>query len=273
MTLSTPLNWGWLRTFTTLLFIFLGAFGAYLLGMMLLLPRSLFSLMDETTITFLLANISFLIVVGWAFFKFSRLIVYVIFFSGLFLYCKFALGRHYHRGLRNPKVARFQKSSGRRFLRSTDGRVRSAISQLFLAWYFLWVLFFSDATLQKNQMIIFYVVLIVIGSVLSSFRVIEKISHKEFFQLPEGRQFLGLIGICFFVALGALRTSHMLNAKPLTLLNESRSCQVTAMFPVFGGDLYYSPETQNFIVIKSGGSKLILSDSASVSNIPACLLD
>lgn len=242
----------------TLVSVAFGAFGAFLLGVFSAIPRSLWGTFDEKTLFSLAGSVTLLLTIGWAFFKLARPIVLIIYFFGVFLYCRFILGRKYYRNLRNQKVAMFQSQTGRRFLSSSQGRARTLIAQVILTVSFIWILFFSspaDRDLDNLTIAAFFVFYFSI-SILNSYRVGFTLSHKEFLFDMQGVKVLGAVALFICFSAGLLRVSTMMNQTPLELHTPLWTCAANSLFPVAGGDLFFLPESQSFVVIRFDGSQL-----------------
>lgn len=250
-----------------ILTIVFGAFGAYLLGVLSIIPRPFWGAISEDTVLFLAGSSTLIATIGWAFFKISRTIIFSTYVFCIFLYCKFVLGsrKQYSRGLRNTKVSRFQRYKYRRFLNSAEGKARALVAQLILTLAFLWTLFFSHAGSDAYEIWLYLLAawLFYAVATLAAFGVSKGISHRAFFVTSHGVGLLAAFLFQLIFAAGALRISDTMNRPPLSLISDDWACLATPLMPVNGGELFFLSESRSFAVFREGGNLLTLKQDNS----------
>lgn len=254
--------------------IVFSAFGAYLLGALSVIPRPFWGTISADTVVFIASNCTLIATVSWAFFKLSKPIILSIYVFCIFLYCKFTLGsrKQYPRGIRNPKVARFQSYKYRRFLNSSEGKARVLVAQLILTLSFLWTLFFSHAGndvygILSNLLFAWFFYAI---ATLASLGVPKSISHRAFFVTSHGVGVLAAFLLLLLFAAGALRISDTMHRPPLSLISDDWACLATPLLPVNGGELFFLSESRSFAVIREDGSLLTLKQENSIAGPKPC---
>lgn len=257
-----------------ILSVFFGAFGAYLLGAFSVIPRPFWGTISEDTVLFMTGSSALIATIGWASFKLSRPIILATYVFCIFLYCKFILGARskYPRGLRHPKVARFQHHKYRRFLSSIDGQARALVAQLILTLAFMWTLFFSRAGSDVYALLSFllFVTFFYAVATLAAAGVPKDISHRVFFVSGHGVGVLAAFSFLLFFSAGALRISDTMNRPPLSLINDDWTCLVTPLLPVSGGELVFLSESRSFAVIREDGNLLTLQQENSIVDQRPC---
>lgn len=259
--------------------ILFGASGAYLLGVLFVVPMPIARLFNESTLLHIAGDLSLLVVVGWSFYKISWLAITGLYVWWLFILCKFIIGPKYDGGLRNPVVARYQFGRVRRFLVKRKKEI--LIGRLFLTMIFLYSLFFrfsdGEFIVQPGIWTLIYVSLfggipLAIFGTLAAFKVGSRISLREFIRTSEGR-LLFVITVLFMIAIiGAWRTFALTAADMFHYPTETGTCQLAPMFPVFGGDLFFEKQSQSYIVLDKQNRGFYWREQSNLPT-PSCLPD
>lgn len=262
----------WSHRIAAALFTLFGAGGAYLLGVFAVVPKPIWSLIDEHTILFLTSDVLITLTISWALFKLARIPVEAIYSFGVFLYCKIIVGPKYERGLRHPKVARFETSTLRRFLRGREGRTRAILAQAIISVYFTTTILFSSVDLADISLfpLVVFGTFYFLISTLFAYRVAMSQSLSDFIASREGVRLLSALALMLVFIAGSVRTSSMMNESPMTLQSGDLVCEVSAMFPVSGGDLFFVPQGYIYLVLRYDGSRLFFRKSQPATGNIQC---
>jgi hypothetical protein len=257
--------------------LYAGGSASYVLGVAIILPSSVATLINSTTIVHLTSQLTFMAVFVFALFKVSRLIVVGMAFFGQFLICKFYFGPKRPGGLRHPTVNRLQR---RMYNAVVEGRSYS----LFIFWVRIIIVtgtclltFFSFASTaivtQPKTFLFFSTVLLmpitaIFGSMFA-YRV-HKRTLKEFFSSSEGRKLVVVTTLFVCMVLGMARTLAMMQGPTVFYSLGPEFCQLAPMMPVYGGNLYFDRQSSNFVIMSSNKIAFYIPHRSS-QMVPICI--
>jgi len=258
--------------------LYVGGSGAYILGVVVGLPWSVATLINNASIVHLTGQLTFMVLIMLALFKVSRLLSTGALIQWNFMVCKFCLGPKRPRGLRNPAVSRLQRQMNNAVVEGRSHRRIVLVMRILIVGAFCLFTFFKIETSSSTatpQKVVLYSMIVIVGAMgfmgsMSAYRVAEKKTHREFVSTPEGRRLAVVMALFLCMILGIARTFTMMQGSAVYYSSERGVCQLVPMMPVYGGDLYFERENSNFVVISSNRIDFYIPHRPS-NTAPACI--
>lgn len=258
--------------------IWLGAFGAFTLGVILSLPWSVWRLFDSNTLAFLAGNVTILLFFSYVVFRLSvfPLIICLYLCEHLLSRIKLATSRK-----RSPKVReRYVRFRVWRLEMIDFSDPRLIISQSVVSMVFVFFALYGPLLLHnapKERGFAWVVALgVILGTVVPT--VIRPLVQSRRRGTPFGKAFVRHVSmpanVVFFSVVicvaGYWRSEMLISAYPYAYETDQGACLLSPIFPVFNGVLYYDQLSETFIVLHpSGGGMYLLSEVGK--DRPHCL--
>lgn len=263
---------------TVIAAIYLGAVGSYMLGITLGLPWPVATLLNNDSVIYLTGQLTFMLVVALALFKISEILSAGMFFGWHFLICKFYLGPKRPRGLRNPAVYRIHKRLNSSIVEDRAHVKSRLVIRTMCVGALIFFIFFRTSQSHKNldfTNLVLYNYIGIAGFMgilgfLASHRVADKISHLDFAKSPQGRRLIIVSTLFFCMMLGIWKINSVMYGPTLHYSVDNKSCRLTSIIPVHGGDLFLDHDSLNFVILSSGKAHLYIPMPSSPGK-PSCM--
>jgi hypothetical protein len=238
----------------TIVMVSLGATGAYILGIASSFPWEIVRLFSSETATHLTGDLLFITLLGWIIFKFSQPIVIGSIAFFFFLVAKIIIGPKHDRGISSPQAQKYQSVKLRRLLKKRAFFLLFA--RLLFSFSFVFFAFFSFSGTGRVVSPFmwpeaFLIVLMGVGAMLSAHAARRKVSFLSELRNPVMRSQFVLLGLLFFGFLGSLRSLGMVAPSTFKFSTDLGVCELSPMFPIYGGDLYYDRKSAGYIIFGS----------------------
>ncbi|MDT0682610.1 hypothetical protein RM543_07930 [Roseicyclus sp. F158] len=257
--------------------LYVAAGSAYILGVLLGLPAVVVTSLNHTSITHLFGQATFGAVLAFTFFKLSKVIVNGVLIFTNFLLCKYYYGGRRPRGLDDPTVARLQRRMDSAVIEGRAYGKSAIIARASITIVFMYLMFFQidlTQTITTLARALGYALIWLLGSMfvfssMLAYRVLDGRTCREFLSSPEGRGFGVLLALWIIFLIGTVRSSSMMHGPTFHYSPEEKVCRLAPMMPVYGGDLYFDQQSNNFVIINDG--KILLHVPHLTSEAPSCV--
>jgi len=259
------------------LIVWFSGVSAFVVGVMISLPNPVSKIVNTQSVAHLGAQLTFMIAVWWVVYKISRAIVLGSFSIFLVARTKFSIVNRYPDGYRDPVVARWQRRKLNELIYGSELVIR--FSQLIISVFTIVALFFyrgergsfdSMPWLEINAA--FFFALAAIFAFMFAHQAPIRFSHWDVVKSRNGVPFFGAILLLVFVYLGIHYSLGVSASQPFYLETDFGLCELSPMFPVFGGQLFFEHLSGGYIVIGGEGNILAL-QGANKSMIADCASD
>ena len=243
--------------------LYLGAISAYLLGVVITLPQTVTTIINQTSIIHLTTQLTFIMILAVSLSKVLHPLLVGLLFLWNQLVRDFLLGRNRKNRIEDVARSAQYRLEQRRNRQVVEGR---AFNKLIVFLKFLiisTILFILLFNIDENASPVFgifamlflpfmFLPIITILATVNSYRVTNEGPKLKFFASQTGAQFTISICLLAFFFLGVGRTISLIYGPTVYYNLPNGACRLAPMMPVFGGSLFFHQESENFVIIENG---------------------
>lgn len=254
--------------------LFFGAFGAYLFGVVIMIPQSFWGTINSNTLTSLSGSALFISTITLAFHKLLQPVVISIFYFFHLIYSTKKASRKKNIGSTDPLVLRYQSLTMIKLLSGSICHRTIMITHFGIVAIVGWRMFFASSSINDLTHLIPLLSFLILYSLanFATFSAGDRLPFKYFWLHKNGVGVLVSASLFACFAVGSLYVSDLMNRDPLLLIREKVVCKALPIFPVSTGELLYFPDNFGFAVLRNDGGFMIRGDYLSEGKNSSCLI-